>query len=263
MWIPLVYRDISPNRYIISDDGKIALIDGTILHGCNPKNEKGYIRVTLVTKNNTLKKYALHRLVLAAFTYDSDLEVDHLDCNKGNPALTNLEYVTGDENKHRAALNGRYKSCDSHFKAVLTNDQVHSICRLLESGYNMRKIEHILDLDHIPNIDRIVESIISHKSWKRISDEYHWDRDNVRLKQYTKSDLMSISKLIQDDQYSSKEIASYFPRYKQKQLIQVIKKMRQGKLYKSIMKEARGSTTIADEPRNEDGFIILIRRRKH
>ena len=52
-----------------------------------------------------------------------------------------------------------------------------------------------------------------------------------------------------------------FPQYNQNQLIQVIKKMRQGKLYKSIMLEAEGSTTIANNLRDGEGFIILVKKR--
>ena len=52
-----------------------------------------------------------------------------------------------------------------------------------------------------------------------------------------------------------------FPQYNQKQLIQVIKKMRQGKLYESIMLEAEGSTTIANNLRDGEGFIILVKKR--
>lgn len=261
MWIPLVYRDIDPNRYMISDEGKIALINGRELKGCNPKNEKGYIRVTLVTKSGKLKKYALHRLVLAAFTYDSNLEVDHLDCNKLNPKLSNLEYVTGDENKHRASINGCYKSCDKHYKSVLTNDQVHQICRLFEKGFNVRKIEHKLNLTNIKNIDTILDRIFYRKSWRKISNNYKWDVDDIRMKTYKRKDLLSIASLISYDIFTSREIAEFFPKYDQKKLIHVIKKMRQGKLYRPIIEEVKGSTTIANEPRDEDGFIILVHKR--
>ena len=127
MWIPLVYRDVDLNRYEISDEGKIRKVDGTILAGCNPANEKGYFRIGLVTKDGKMKKYGLHRLILAGFTGDSELEVDHVDGNKLNNALSNLEYVTGDENKRRAAANGLYKSCENHPFASLTNEQVHLV----------------------------------------------------------------------------------------------------------------------------------------
>lgn len=172
MWIPLVYRDIDPTRYLISDEGKIALINGRILNGCNPKNEKGYIRVTLVTKSGKLKKYSLHRLVLAAFIYDSDLEVDHIDCNKLNPALYNLEYVTGDENKRRASINGLYRTGEDHQFSILINDQVRQVCELFEQGYNIRKVEKKLGLRNIKNIDSILNRIFYRKTWNNISNDY-------------------------------------------------------------------------------------------
>lgn len=261
MWIPLVYRDVARGRYEISDSGQIRLVSGKILRGCNPKNEKGYIRVTLVTESGKLKKYALHRLILAGFTYDSDLEVDHLNCNKQDPALSNLEYVTGDENKHRASLKGRYKTCEDHSKSILTNEQVCKVCSLFEQGCNVRKVERMLHLENIHNIDSILTRILYRQSWRAISKDYKWDIDAVRLKVYEKEHLLTIAYLIKHSTYTSKEIASKFPQYNQKQLIQVIKKMRQGKLYKSIMLEAEGSTTIANNLRDGEGFIILAKKR--
>ena len=260
MWIPLVYRDIDPTRYLISDEGKIALINGRILNGCNPKNEKGYIRVTLVNKSGKLKKYALHRLVLAAFTYDSNLEVDHIDCNKLNPALYNLEYVTGDENKHRASINGLYRTGEDHQFSILTNDQVRKVCELFEQGYNIRKVEKKLGLCGIKNIDSILDRIFYRKTWNSISKSYKWDVDEIRMKTYKRKDLLSIASLIQYGVFTSREIAKYFPKYDEKKLIQVIKKMRQGKLYRPILEEVKGSTTIAYEPRDENGFIILVHK---
>ena len=260
MWKPVIYRDVDPTRYEVSDEGKIRLVNGKILNGCNPDNEKGYIRVTLVNKDGKLKKYALHRIVLAVFTYDSDLEVDHLDGVKNNPALSNLEYVTGDENKRRAAENGLYQSCDDHFKAVLTNDQVHSICRLFEKGYNVKKVIRKLDLPDTQHMVVILTSILHHKSWKRISKQYNWAIDDVRLKVYKHKHLKTVAKLILSGNYTCREIAKMFPQYDEIKLRNVAKKMKQGKLYKSIMKEVESSTTIDEDIRDGEGFTILLRR---
>ena len=258
---PLIYRDVDPNRYLISDKGEIFKVSGKKLNGCNPDNEKGYVRVTLVTNSGKLKKYAIHRLVLAVFTYDSDLEVDHKNGNKRCNELWNLEYVTGDINKRRAADMCLYQSCEDHYKAVLSNDQVRQICELYEKGYNPRKVMKILDLKNTRSTDEILIRILHRKGWTKISKDYKWEIDDVRLKVYKHKHLLSIGKLIKCNKYTSKEIAKMFPQYDQKKLIQVIKKMRQGKLYRSILEEVERSTTIIDEIRDGDDFIILVPRR--
>ena len=161
---PLEYRDIARNKYIISDKGELYKINGKQIYGCNPKNENGYCRVTLVTTDGKLKKYPMHRLVLATFTYDSDLPIDHINCDKLCNKLENLEYVTSLENSHRASNNGLYVNGENHYKSVLTDDIVHSICKLFEKGYNIRKVEKKLNLDKIEYIDKILCNILYHKS---------------------------------------------------------------------------------------------------
>jgi hypothetical protein len=37
---PLIYRDVDPNRYIVSDKGEIFKSNGKKLNGCNKLNEK-------------------------------------------------------------------------------------------------------------------------------------------------------------------------------------------------------------------------------
>ena len=263
---PVTYPGVKPNRYFITDTGELYRKECgklTRLNGCNPKNEKGYIRSTLATDIGGVKKFSVHRLVMNEFVGPSELEVNHKDGNKTNNSLTNLEYVTGDENKHHAAITGLYLSCEDAPNAVLTNKQVHEICRLFEQGHNIRKIIKILNLPKKKSIETRLWNILQRNTWTHISDSYKWDYDDVRLKVYRHKDLVAIAYLIQTNAYLFREIAEKFPKYNKKKLTNVIKKMHQGKLYKSIMDEVRCSTTInASDLRNADGFRLLVRKRK-
>lgn len=51
------------------------------------------------------KKVALHRLVMETFKGKSNLTIDHIDSNKRNNSLKNLEYVTHEVNLQRAQTN--------------------------------------------------------------------------------------------------------------------------------------------------------------
>ena len=95
-----------------------------------------------------------------------------------------------------------------------------------------------------------------------IRKQYHIDHDDVRLKVYKHKDLIAFAILLNTHAYTCREIAKKFRKYDEKKTIQVLKKMKQGKLYKSIMKEAASSTTItnSDHLRDDDGFIILRRK---
>lgn len=65
-------------------------------------NNNGYLRVNLSKKNLT-KNYSLHRLVALHFISNPDNkeQVNHIDGNKQNNCINNLEWVTASENmKH-------------------------------------------------------------------------------------------------------------------------------------------------------------------
>ena len=64
-------------------------------------NKDGYMFVRLC-KDGKTKNKRIHKLVANAFLGESNLQVDHIDGNKQNNKLGNLEYVTAKENTNRA-----------------------------------------------------------------------------------------------------------------------------------------------------------------
>lgn len=67
----------------------------------------GYLRIKLC-KNNIQKIMSIHRLVAIAFIANpkNKPQVNHIDGNKLNNKLENLEWVTAKENSQHAILNG-------------------------------------------------------------------------------------------------------------------------------------------------------------
>ena len=55
---------------------------------------------------------------------------------------------------------------------------------------------------------------------------------------------------------TTKTIVNRFPKYDSKKLKNIVKKMKQGKLYKDIFKEVKRSTTIV----NEYGLVHIHKR---
>ena len=64
------------------------------------KSDKGYLRVRLI-KDGKKKWHKVHRLVAQAFIENPDNkpQINHKDGNKKNNSVTNLEWVTDEENK--------------------------------------------------------------------------------------------------------------------------------------------------------------------
>lgn len=70
------------------------------------KNETGYLRINL-TKNGKPKCMRVHRLVAQAFipNPENKPEVNHIDFNRENNCVSNLEWVTNQENTQYSVCN--------------------------------------------------------------------------------------------------------------------------------------------------------------
>jgi hypothetical protein len=68
------------------------------------KIRNGYLTLKLYKEHKPYTRM-VHRLVAATFMGESDLEVNHIDGNKTNNRISNLEYVSRSENiKHAYAI---------------------------------------------------------------------------------------------------------------------------------------------------------------
>lgn len=94
-----------------------------------------------------------HRIVMKTWRPTRDMEsltVDHLDHNKRNNALSNLEWVTKEENKRRAAADMRVSNNER--KSALTNQELNPNMKLT---FGTR--QHFFD-----NYDEAADYVIEH-----------------------------------------------------------------------------------------------------
>jgi len=91
--------------YTIREDGEVRSRFGRKIKPQVGKN--GYIRVELWT-NGKGKKYLLHRLLAQAFVPNPEgkPQINHIDGNKSNNVISNLEWCTQSENQLHAYRNG-------------------------------------------------------------------------------------------------------------------------------------------------------------
>ena len=104
--------------YKVSNDGQVMSCARVVQHPNNPfaktqtypdrimklkKNKYGYMEVKL-SKNGHRKDWMVHRLVAFAFIdqVDGKPYIDHIDGNKSNNTVKNLEWVSIAENNQRA-----------------------------------------------------------------------------------------------------------------------------------------------------------------
>ncbi|MBE8952238.1 MAG: HNH endonuclease [Quinella sp. 1Q7] len=90
----------------------------------------GYLRVVLC-KDFKKKNRPIHILVAQAFipNPDNKRQINHIDGDKTNNHVSNLEWATPAENIHHAFAMGLRKSGYEHFRAKFTPEQVREIRR--------------------------------------------------------------------------------------------------------------------------------------
>lgn len=136
MFKTLTYRMIESTIYEINEYGTIR----------NKKTGKtlkwqydrdGYACVML--KNNIHKRARIHRLVLENFDTYSDLTVNHKDGNKLNNHISNLEYLTIEENLEHRYVNGmgRIKRYP-----VYQYDEEYRLIHIYKSAEEAAKLNH-------------------------------------------------------------------------------------------------------------------------
>lgn len=102
------------SRYTITKEGVITnTITNEVLDG--GINNSGYLQYRLTCDNGIVTTWGAHRLLawvfLANFGNIDGLVVNHLDGDKLNNDLDNLEIVTYQENAHHAGLHGLTEKC--------------------------------------------------------------------------------------------------------------------------------------------------------
>lgn len=252
IWRFIDHPIIVANKYMISSYGRVLNTDsGKILKGSDPKHNGGYITYCLIGNDGRKHDYLAHRLVIGTFNgYQNDMEVNHIDANKSNNHIDNLEYVTRLGNAQHAASHGLYQRGEDRHNSILTDERAHTICKMLEDGHVPAEIIRILDLPRSEISLKVVRDIMHRVTWNHISKDYQWDMRKMRYKTYDYDDLVTIIQQIQTTDKNSAEIARDFPQYKFKSLKNVIKKIRQGKLYKELFDVVMSSSTIQSIPEN-------------
>lgn len=93
------YRLVNNANYYVSTDAKVYSVQSAI-YLTPTRASNGYLMITLTYKDGTIKTQTLHKLVWSTFNGEVPygLELNHIDANKENCKLSNLEVVTHKEN---------------------------------------------------------------------------------------------------------------------------------------------------------------------
>lgn len=115
-----------------------------------PKDRDGYYRCSVQRLDGTWTSQPVHRLVAKAFiprTKNRDI-VNHIDGNRTNNRIENLEWVTPKENVIHSFKFGSRKICKQvPKKTILTDFQINQIGKLREL-YTVNQIAKLFNIEY-------------------------------------------------------------------------------------------------------------------
>lgn len=124
----------------------------------------GYKHVILY-KEKKSKTFPIHKLVAITFLGDPNgLVVNHIDGNKHNNRIDNLEYCTDQYNHEHATKTGLKASGSQIANSKLNENCVHAIKYFLKKGYSHSELSRAF------NISRAAIALINKgETWKNIA----------------------------------------------------------------------------------------------
>lgn len=194
--------------YIIDTSGNIfSLKSDRIIHPW--KNNGGYLYFSIFVDGKN-QNIAVHRAVAEMFipNPENKPQVNHIDGNKMNNNVSNLQWVTQSENNYHAYATHLHPplSAEKSTFTKYTNSQIENACSLMEK--NKHTLNEIAMITGVPS--KTLSEIRSGKIWKSISKNYDFPEKAIRdskTKDFTYTQKQELIKLAQTDM-SIKEIAA-------------------------------------------------------
>lgn len=196
-------------KYQVSNLGRIKSFykckDGKVIKPLS--NTNGYLYIALSKGNRNYKRLLIHRLVAETFipNLDNKPQVNHIDGNKHNNAVSNLEWVTGSENQihsYNNKLRGNKDIDDDLIIDLYINKKMPTtkiaeiygvyyttiVKRLKKNNIQLRNAS---DRKKIFNLEKFnIEEKLKYKTRKQIANEIGCSRQTIDryIKEKTKGD---------------------------------------------------------------------------
>lgn len=154
----MIFKDIKgfEGLYKISDTGLIKRGEKIL----KERKNGGYNDICL-SKDGKVSYHKIHRLVALTFIPNPENKpcVNHINCNKRDNHINNLEWVTYKENMQHAIKNNLCRSAENHKNSKLKNSDIGII------KYLKGKLSHS-DIAYMFGITRtVITQILNNKAW--------------------------------------------------------------------------------------------------
>lgn len=153
-----IWKDIEDYEglYKVSNLGRVKRLERTDSNGRtlkemimktnkNGDEKKGYYERVYLSKDGIKKQMRVHRLVAQSFipNPDNKQQVNHIDGNKLNNNVNNLEWVTGSENLKHAIDIGLYKPNNTR---KLSDEQALDVLKRLNNKELIKEIAKLYNV---------------------------------------------------------------------------------------------------------------------
>ena len=159
IWLPVKGYE---GYYEVSNLGKVLSSRGCMR--VPTKSKLGYMRMNLSARG-LARTFPVHRLVATAFLNNPEgkREVNHIDGDKTNNKVSNLEWCTSSENKYHAIQTGLLpvkRGADSN-RAKLSNIEVEFLRYFVSKGFTQVEVADIFGISK-----SVTSNIVNYVTYK-------------------------------------------------------------------------------------------------
>lgn len=169
-----VWKDIDGyvGYYQVSSHGRVRSLPRTVngrfykgrVRSTKLNNKKQYPKISLYV-NGVSTYYKVHQLVARSFipNPENKREVNHIDGNKLNNHIDNLEWVTSKENKEHNKKLGITRIGSRHQNSIINEEIALEIKKMLHQGVKQKDIAKLFGIG-----ESIVSEVKLEKTWVHV-----------------------------------------------------------------------------------------------
>lgn len=158
--------------YLVFEDGRVFSSKTNKFLKTRPRNNELDYWIVRLFINKPTREY-VHRMVAKCFieNINNYPQVNHLDGNKSNNLVSNLEWTTGSENmKHSYKMGLQSKS---RINTKIGIDRAHQICNYIDRGLRNCEISKLVNVH-----PSYISWIRTGSGWYEVSKNYNFKRNN-------------------------------------------------------------------------------------
>lgn len=166
--------------YLVNEKGDVlSKFTGKLLKPS--KSARGYLVVNTRREDGVRSPTNIHRMVAETFLprVEGKDHINHIDADKTNNRVSNLEWCTDAENKAHACSHKLHLRGEDHSNSVLSEDMVREICCRISLGESYGEIAKAMPFELTRGT---FLNIRARRTWKHVSDEYEWPKRNTANK---------------------------------------------------------------------------------